>query len=917
MDENRPNPDELLEQLREETKARKRGKLKIFFGCAAGVGKTYSMLEAARAQAAARVDVVLGYVEPHARPETEALTLGLEYLPPKIVEYRGIKLKEFDLDAALARKPAVLIVDELAHTNAPGLQGPPNAKNGARGPRHAKRWQDVEELLDAGINVYSTLNVQHLESLNDVVSQISGIQVRETVSDTVFDQADSIELVDLPPEELLQRFKEGKVYVPAQAERAMRKFFQLPNLIALRELALRRTADRVNAQVQVARGTAGSTQVWATSERLLVCVGSSPTSARVIRVAKRLASGLRAPWIAAHVDTGAVLNEATRQKLTRNLNLAEQLGAEAVTLSGQEVAEEVVKYAHAMNVTKIVIGKTGEPRWREILGKSLVSQVLRRSGDIDVYVIRGKEEPAGQTAGVSPAARNGIEYVSYAWAALVSALCALAAGLAHHFGLSETNQVMVFFLGVAFVAARFGRGPGILASALSVSAFDFFFVPPYFTFAVNDTQYFITFAVMLAISVLISNMAHRIRRQAQASRQRERRTEALYRLTRKLAGTAGSHQLVTAAEMQLSESFASEVAIFLPDESGKLKVTLGGPASFTANDRELAVAQWVFEHGQLAGAGTDTLPDAHALYVPLVSPQGSVGVLALRPIELGRFNAPDQRQFLETLASQIALAIERDRLAEQAQKVLVQAEAERLRSSLLSSVSHDLRTPLAVIAGASSSLLESGDSLGQTPRRELLQTIVDESNRLALLVDNLLHITRIESGGVAVNRQWYPMEEVVGSALERMKKQLAARPVGAHLPADLPLVCLDGVLIEQVFINLLENAAKYSPAGSPIDIFARTDGQHMVVEVADRGPGLSDEERQRVFEKFYRGSAAAKGQRGAGLGLTICRAVVEAHGGRVWEENRQGGGARFIFTIPLEGHPPEIDMTVEPRTEGR
>jgi two-component system sensor histidine kinase KdpD len=907
MGEARPNPDELLEQFRAEAKTPRRGKVKIFFGYAAGVGKTYCMLEAARTQAIAGVDVVLGYVEPHARPETEALTLGMEYLAPKMVEYKGIKIKEFDLDAALARKPAILIVDELAHTNAPGL-------------RHAKRWQDVEELLGAGINVYSTLNVQHVESLNDIVAQISGIQVRETIPDSVFDQADSIELVDLPPEELLERFQQGRVYIPAQADRAMGKFFQLPNLIALRELALRRTADRVNAQVQTARGTTGGTGIWATSERLLVCIGPSPTSARVIRIAKRMSAALRAPWIAAHVDTGSIPSDATRQKLTRNISLAEQLGAETVTLSGQEVADEIVKYAHARNVTKIVIGKTGESRWREMLGRSVVAQVLHRSGDIDVYVIRGKDEPPQPgRAGHVASSRPPVDYLRLAKAVGITAACTAAAALMRLAWpkLSDANHVMVYFLGVAFVAVRYGLGAGILASVLSVVAFDFFFVDPIYKFTVSDSQYFITFAVMLIISVLISTLADRIRRQANASRQRERRTEALYRLSHKLAQTAGTHQLVAAAEMELAQSYASEVAIFLPDDAGRLKATLGGPASFTANERELAVAQWTFEHGQLAGAGTDTLPDAHALYVPLTSPKGSVGVLALRPLELGRFNPPDQRQLLETLARQIALAIERDSLAEQARRVLVQAETERLRSSLLSSVSHDLRTPLAVIAGASSSLLEEGQTLTDATRRELLQTIVDESSRLATLVENLLHMTRLESGSVAINKQWYPLEEIVGSALERTKKPLAGRPISARLPGNLPLVKIDGVLIEQVLINLLENAAKYTPPGTPVDVAAGMDGTNLIVEVADRGPGLNEIERQRVFDKFYRGSTAGASQRGAGLGLAICRAIVEAHGGRIWEDDRQGGGARFIFSIPQDEKPPVVEDGPAPQPSAK
>ena len=662
MNDSRPQPDELLERLREEAKRRKRGWLKVFFGYAAGVGKTFSMLEAARAQREIDTDVVLGYVEPHARPETEALTLGMEALAPRIVEYRGIHLKEFDLDGALARKPSTLVVDELAHTNAPGC-------------RHAKRWQDVQELLEAGINVYTTLNVQHVESLNDIVAQISGIQVQETVPDSIFDQADLIELVDLPPEELLQRFQEGKVYVPAQAELAMRTFFKLPNLIALRELALRRMAERVNVQVQTAREETAGTRIWATRERFLVCVGPSPTSARLIRVTKRMAAALRAPWIATYVDTGTILSAGAQQKLTRNLNLAEQLGAEAVTLSGQDVAEEIVKYARARNVTRIVIGKTGEPLWREILGRSVLSRVLRQSGDIDVYVIRGKDEPAESQRRAEPAKRRVIDYASFGKAVVVWMICTLVALLFLQLRLAETNRVMIYVLGVAFVAARYGWQPGILVSFLSVLAFDFFMVPPYLTFAVNDTQYLITFGVMLVISIFISDLAHRIRRQAEASRQRERRAEALYHLSRKLAGTVGAHQLAVVAERELAASFAGEAAIFLPDDQGKLKTTVAGSAGLAANQRELAVAQWTFEHGSVAGVGTDTLPDANALYVPLTGSKGAVGVLALRPLGSERFDSPDQRQLLETFASQIALAIERDRLAEQAQKLLVQASA--------------------------------------------------------------------------------------------------------------------------------------------------------------------------------------------------------------------------------------------------
>ncbi len=658
MDNQRPNPDELLEQIRKEEKAKAGGKLKIFFGYAAGVGKTYAMLEAAREQASAEVDIVVGYVQPHARPETEALMLGMELLPFKEVEYKGIKLKEFDLDAALARKPAAIIVDELAHTNAPGL-------------RHTKRWQDVEELLDAGISVYTTLNVQHLESLNDIVAKISGIAVRETIPDTVFDKANEIELVDLPPEDLLQRFEEGKVYFPADAERAMLKFFKLPNLTALRELAMRRTADHLSAQTQ----TTGEGRAGATRERLLVCIGPSPTSARLIRVARRMAMALRAPWIAAYVDTGRFMSDAARQKLARNLNLAEQLGAETVTLGGEDMAEEIVKYAQSKSVTKIIIGKTGEPRWRELTGSSIVSKVLRHSGDIDVYVIRGQKDPSDESKARYPVSRRKISYMSFVNTIAVTAISAILAKLMNMAGLSETNQAMVFILGVVFVTARYGLGPGIFASVAGVLAFDFLLVPPYYSFNVTDTQYFITFAVMLIIAVLISTLAFRIRRQVETLRQRQWRTEALYRLSRKLAATTGARQLVAVAQELLSESLTSEVAIFLPDETGRLKAAVSRPSSFAGMEKEIAVAQWVYEHNQIAGAGTDTLPDAIAIYVPMTSPRGAVGVLGLKSGEPGRFNAPDQRQILEMAADQLALSIERDRLAEQIQEVLRQKGA--------------------------------------------------------------------------------------------------------------------------------------------------------------------------------------------------------------------------------------------------
>lgn len=889
MDDNRPNPDSVLAQVRAELARAGRGKLKIFFGFAAGVGKTYTMLETARRDVSSGRDVWIGVVETHGRSDTAALVLGMEILPLKDVEYRDVTLKEFDLDGALKLHPDLVVVDELAHTNAPGS-------------RHAKRWQDVEELLAAGIDIYTTMNVQHLESLNDVVAQITGVVVRETVPDAVLERADEIELVDLPPEDLIDRFRHGQVYVPAQAERALQSFFRKPNLVALRELALRQVADRVNAEVQRARLGGPSPQVWPTAERLLVCVSPSPMSPRVIRTAKRMASSMRADWIAAYVEPAdpEVLDPKTRQRLTQNLRLAEQLGAEIVTLSGTNPAEELLSYARLRNVTRVVVGKSGNPTWRRFFRRNLVDDLLRNSREIDVHVIHGVEEPAGKPP---PPERHPIAWDQYVRALAAVAVCTLFDVLISRVELAEgprsSNLVMVFLLGVVYAAARYGRGPGVLASIVSVLVFDFFFVPPYLTFAVTDTQYVLTFIVMLGIAVLISALTARVREQAQISRQRARRTEALYHMSHRLAGQVGLHQLAIVAAQQLTAMYAGEAAIFLPDEEKRLKLATGLHAEFALKENEVAVAQWVFAHQRQAGLGTDTLPSAHALYLPLVGSQGSVGVLAIRPADPEQLLNFDQRQLLETFASQIALALEREQLAAQVQAVLLQAETERLRSSLLASVSHDLRTPLAVITGASSSLLEAENTLRPETRRELYQTIFDDSNRLGRLVDNLLDMTRIESGSVAVNKQPQVIEEIIGSALRRLGGQLAGRPIKTHLPEVLPLVALDGMLIEQVLINLLENVQKYTPAGAPIEIGARPQEGQVVVEVADRGPGIPDDELELVFEKFYRGQAAAiDGRRGAGLGLAICKAIVTAHGGRIWAENRPGGGARFCFSLP-------------------
>ncbi|MDB6145724.1 MAG: kdpd5 [Pseudomonas sp.] len=888
MAEQRPDPDQLLAQIREEEAQAKRGRLKIFFGATAGVGKTYAMLAAAHPVKLQNINVLIGVIETHGRAETQALTVGLAQLPRKSIVDKNRTVTEFDLDAALARQPGLILIDELAHSN-------------AAGSRHPKRWQDVEELLSAGIDVWSTMNVQHLESLNDIVGGITGIRVWETVPDRVFDTADEVVMVDLPPDDLLQRLKEGKVYLAQQAERAVQNFFRKGNLIALRELALRRTADRVDSDMLQYRQSGAVKPVWGTRDSLLACIGPDEQAEKTVRSTAHLAARLNVPWHAVYVETPALqrLPEARHRRVLATLKLAQDMGAQISTLAGQDIAEALVKYARQYNLSKVVLGR-GEQTRRRFWRRALADRVGGLGADLDVIQVSLPANRHPQTEPSIAASDGRVPWLSYAWSVALCALTTLLVMPMAHV-LEQANIVMIFLLVVVAVAVRFGRGPAVLAAFVSVGAFDFFFVAPRFSFSFSDAQYLVTFSVMLVVALVIGQMTAGLTYQARVAQRREDRMRALYEMSRLLSAALLTEQVADIGARFLSAEFGARSALLVADDHNKL---LAPMVTDDTPQVDVAIAQWSFDKAEPAGYGTDTLPSSSTLYLPLSAPMRVRGVLALQPRDPTRLMVPEQRRLLDTCASLLAISLERIHYINVAQDTTVQMESERLRNSLLSAISHDLRTPLSVMIGLAEAL-----KLTQPPlageAAEIAEAVGESALRMNTLVNNLLDMAHLESGKVELNRQWQPIEEVVGSALRALHPVLGTHPVQVALDDDLPPVRIDAVLIERILINLIENAVKYTPPNTAIRLGARALPDSFEVWVADEGPGLPHGHEEAIFNKFMRGKKESAIP-GVGLGLAISRAIAQAHGGSLLGVTGPNGGACFTLRLPLE-EPTNID----------
>jgi two-component system, OmpR family, sensor histidine kinase KdpD len=888
--DNRPSPEALLAEARREERGRG-GRLKIFVGGAPGVGKTYEMLETARARFKEGVDVVVGVVETHGRKETEALLEGFEIIPRRPTVYVNRILDEFDIDAALKRRPSLILVDELAHTNVPGS-------------RHPKRYQDVEELLDAGIDVYTTVNIQHIESLNDVVAQITRVRVREIVPDEILDRADAIKLVDLTPDELIQRLKECKVYIPAQAERALKHYFSPANLTALRELALRRTAERVDEQLLEQMQARAIPGPWAAGERILVCVSEDPRSAGLVRHAKRLADRLHASWSALCVETGRTLqlSDEERDRIAEALRLAERLDGEAVTIPARarRIADDIISFAQKNNVTHIVVGKSTRSRWFEIVHGSVVHDLVRGAGIISVHVIAG-EELAERTAASSVVAADRGQ--AFAPRPYIIALFAVAGALGLSLLLKPLfgveNVDLMFLTAIVGVAVRYGLWPSLAASVAASLCYNFFFMPPVYTFTITDPTNIAAFLVFAVLAAIVSNLAGRGRTQTVTALQRVRSIESLYAFSRKLASAGTLDDVLWATAHQIAAMLKVRVVLLLPD-NGSIAVRGGFPPEDRLDEADLAAAKWAWQQNRPAGRDSDALPGAKWLFLPMRTGRGPVGIVGICRDEAGPLLRAEQRRLIDALADQGALAIERVHLVEDIERVRREAETDRLRSALLTSISHDLKTPLAAVLGAAGALRDIPKSLDDDAKADLLATIIDESERLNRFIANLLDMTKLESGAVVPNMAPHDLGEIVGSALERGRKILAKHHVEAAIPSDLPMIWVDPVLFEQVLFNLLDNAAKYAPAGTTVRIQSWREGDAINLQVLDEGEGIPEADLERIFDKFQRARKGDQVRAGTGLGLSISRGFVEAMRGTITAANRTDrAGAVFTISLPV------------------
>jgi two-component system sensor histidine kinase KdpD len=884
--EARPSPEALLDAAKQEG----RGRLKIFLGAAPGVGKTYEMLLSAQAKRREGIDIVVGIVETHGRRETEALLDGLAVIPRREVDYKGHRLTEMDLDGILKRRPQLVLVDELAHSNAPGS-------------RHPKRYLDVEELIAAGIDVYTTLNIQHVESLNDVVARITRIRVRETVPDSILDQADDIEIVDIAPDDLIQRLQEGKVYVPHQAERAVRHYFQPGNLTALRELALRRAAQRVDDQLLSHMRAHAIAGPWAAGDRLLVCISEHPATAGLVRSARRVADRLHAPWTAIYIETARTqrLDDMERDRVAEHLRLAERIGASTITIPGRNIADEVIAYAEANNITQIVIGKSDRSRWFEILRGSVVHELVRKAGSISVHVISAEEgEPVPPKSVATRPRHEPFHPLPYIGSiAAVGLALGIAALIERFIGLQSIS--LVFLMAVLATAIVWGLWPSLLAGLLSVLAYNFFFIPPLYTFTIADPENVLSLFFFALVAVVVSNLTAASRSQVISARARAKTTAELYAFSRKVAGIGALDDLLWATAYQISSMLKLHTVLLLPDkEGGSLTIASGYPPEDVLDSGDMAAARWCWDHNHAAGRGADTLPGGKWLFLPLRTGSGPVGVIGIDRDEPGPLLTPDERRLLDALIDQAAVAIERVSLARGLAETRVLAETERLRAALLTSISHDLRTPLASIIGTVSSLRSYADKYEPRERDELLATLQDEAERLNRFVGNLLDMTRLEAGAIELKPDLADIAEIVGAALQRAGNVLAHHRIEVEIAPDLPMLRLDAILFEQVLFNLLDNAAKYAPPGSRIDLRARRDGDVVALEMTDEGPGIPPGDLERIFDKFYRVQAEDRRRAGTGLGLAICRGFIEAQGGQIEAHNRRDrSGAVLTVRIPV------------------